>query len=167
MEGLPELVGFLEGLQQQGKIRAFGLATDADASSSLLHAQPGRFGVAQFGSDVFAPNVARVRQAGVPAIITHSPFGGGPSPLIPRVLANTPLVAELTRELGEDFSDGHVLSRYLLAAAVWVARPDVTVCSMFGPGHIEQNVRAVEASQGQAASLERFAAICAATALVG
>lgn len=140
----PELLEFLHRARTEGKIRAFGLATDLPAILEIDRTQPDYARVVQFENSVLSPNLERLPHRESRAIVTHRALSGNLEDLRRR-LAERPTVGKAwSGELGIDLTDPKVLADAMLAYAVAANPEGVVLFSTTKPQRIEANVRAVE-----------------------
>jgi aryl-alcohol dehydrogenase-like predicted oxidoreductase len=67
-----EILDFLKRLQNRGKIREFGIATDIEETLSILDSYPDALRVIQIPSSIWTMNIARVPHSTNRIIVTHS-----------------------------------------------------------------------------------------------
>jgi aryl-alcohol dehydrogenase-like predicted oxidoreductase len=116
-----ELLGFLGAQVAAGKIRSYGVASDADAVEALAASHGDRL-IYQFPNGMFAHNAERLPMT-AHRVITHSPF------------------------LGADrLHPPHDAHRMLLSHALADPRVSVVLCSMLDQAHLRANL-AVAARQ--------------------
>lgn len=131
-----DLIAWLEGLQREGRIRAWGIATQREWLAPVCAALPVQPAIVQCAQDL--------RHSGSPVFggarpaIYHSPYGSsaGISGLR-QMLAGMPIPA--SNRIGR-VAD----TRLLLEAALYMAGDNPVLCSMFEPRHIAENVAAVD-----------------------
>jgi aryl-alcohol dehydrogenase-like predicted oxidoreductase len=113
-----DVIEFLDRLQAQGKIRAFGIATHFAETCQILDAEPRVARVVQFASDALNANVARLPQGRAELVVTHSPM----KHLLPRLLehlARDPAAQQRwTQTTGLAADDRPGIARLLLADAL-------------------------------------------------
>ena len=113
----PETLNLLERLQAQGKVRAIGIATRFPETQGILAAEPERFAVAQFPSDVFSQHERRLPAwRGVP--VTHSIYKRGLEPLRQQVTSDPARAAEWSRRFARSADDVAGYAELLLQDAL-------------------------------------------------
>jgi diketogulonate reductase-like aldo/keto reductase len=151
-----ETLSLLEKLRARGKIRAFGIATRFPQTEAILAACPDRFAVAQFPSDVFSRNEARLPATwrGIP--VTHSIYKGGLGPLCDRVTADPALAAEWSRRFGGPADDVSAYAERLLQDAL-SSHDGVVLFTTSRPDRIATAVKAArEAAPERAKAFRDF-----------
>jgi len=132
----PELIGLLERLQREGKIGAFGVATDFDWLAPVLAARPKLARVVQFDCD---PTGHPARALGnCDLLVTFGLLGRSLATLRERLAAASGATARELAALGDDTLGG------LLLRALALANPDgIVLMQSRSIERIERNVRAV------------------------
>jgi aryl-alcohol dehydrogenase-like predicted oxidoreductase len=115
----PETLSLLERLRADGKIRAFGIATRAPQTKAILAAEPARFAVAQFPTDVFSRNERGLPLAWRGLIVTHSIYKGGLGRLRAQVTADPMLAAAWRSRIGRDPAELDGYAEQLLKDALY------------------------------------------------
>jgi D-threo-aldose 1-dehydrogenase len=142
LEGADDLQAFLERAVAQGRVRAWGVATDVETVEAAAARVPAFTRVAFFPSDARSRHVARV-DAGGRTLLTHSPFGRL-LPLVRDHFERDPGAARMWSEtLGENCGSAAVLSRLLLAAARAANPSGVVVFASTDAARIRANAAVV------------------------
>jgi aryl-alcohol dehydrogenase-like predicted oxidoreductase len=148
----PETLSLLEKLRAEGKVRAVGVATRFPQTQAILAAAPDRFAVAQFPSDVFSRNEARLPAAWQGLAVTHSILKGGLARLRQEVLADPQRAAEWSRRFG----DASALPELLLKDAL-ASHPGVVLFTTSRPERIGPAVAAaLQEDRATPAEFRRF-----------
>ena len=139
LEAAGELRACLDRWVTEGKVRAYGIATDIETVVTARARFPWAARVAEFPSDAANHHVDRVSGG---ALITHSPFGTLLRPLADR-LAGDPALARRCAELtGVECANPRALAGLLLRAARAANPSGVVVFSSTDPARIRANAEA-------------------------
>jgi aryl-alcohol dehydrogenase-like predicted oxidoreductase len=132
------LLEYLDSCITQGKVRAFGIATDIDTVQCTINRHPRFARVTQFPNDAINRNLETI-DPDATAVVTHSPVGEG-FRRIQRYLADSSGAADLwSSVLGIDARDATELGRLMLAVAVAANPRGVVVFSSLQTRNIEAN----------------------------
>ena len=122
------LLGFLEDVVREGKVRCFGLGTDRDSTRTILRERPAFARVAQVPRSALDGPLVEGDAATGTAIITHSAVRTLLEPLR-EAMRSERRGERWSRELGVDCTDPEVLGRLLLAEALRIRRRRRSCCS--------------------------------------
>jgi D-threo-aldose 1-dehydrogenase len=115
---LSELYDFLEGARTSGKIRAWGVAGEAEATMTVVKLLPGPTPIVQIRDDVFRRDEYVSLPSGSDYLVTFGVLGES----LPRVLAHVTANIERTREwsdaTGEDCANPTTVAALLLKDAL-------------------------------------------------
>jgi aryl-alcohol dehydrogenase-like predicted oxidoreductase len=135
-----ELLAYLQGCVDDGKVRAFGIATQPAASGAIAAQRPDFAGVVQIANGVTARTVDELPELWRNAVVTHS------------ALARLDEVARRAPDLGR-----REVAELMLAWAA-LANPDgIVLFSSSEPGHIRRNAQ-LSVGADQRARVEQLAA---------
>lgn len=143
LDALPaeDIIGLLEDLQRDGKIRAFGVATDFEWLIPVLQRRPQLSRVVQFDSEVPGRNVTTVADEADRLLITYGFIGRAVTACRDR-LRRTPIgFADLER------ADDEHLGGLLLRAAVLANSRGIVLMQSRSPARIAHNVSAANSSE--------------------
>jgi D-threo-aldose 1-dehydrogenase len=138
----PALVELLHQLVEEGKIRAWGVATDPSSTLGIVAAPPPGLAALQFAHSVFESNHSAIRQASQLPIILHSTLGAAYARLVAALGISADLRAR-AQDLGVDPDDTGRLASGMLAAALAENADGVVLFSASSPDHIATNVQAL------------------------
>jgi aryl-alcohol dehydrogenase-like predicted oxidoreductase len=146
----------LRRLGQEGKIGAWGTATDIATTRSLADKGGLDTPVLQFRDSVWEPNAQSLQSVSTSALVTHSVFGPPFRTFVQRLAAGGVLCAEVAR-LGVEPSDVMGLARLLLRDALSRNTNGVVLFSTSKPEHLRSNLKAASVDPELAASLAELA----------
>lgn len=149
------LAQFLSAMQQQGKIRAFGLGTSLGGILPVIARSPEFTSVIQFGSSAAAPNVARVPRERPRAVITHGSFTAYHL-LLKRFAVDPDFGARLTDSLNIAGPLQDALATMSLQWALRENSQGVVLFRSVDPKRIAQNARCAEDRGFSDEQLDRF-----------
>ncbi len=158
--------GLLEFLQQavrEGKIRHFGLATDAQSTGYALSRRAEFARVVQLAHSVAGPSLARLPLAGRP-VITHSAVRLGLAPLL-ELMRDESRRRHWSRALAVDCSQSSELARLLLAEALLSNARGVVLFSSTDEDRIRGNTALVGGSELTTDQVREFARLSRAALL--
>jgi D-threo-aldose 1-dehydrogenase len=118
-----ELLYFLQGLQKQGKIRKFGIATGIEETIKIVKAHPLLTDVVQIANSIWNMNIARLPFRAGRVMITHSTLTSRFHDLTRRISSDDSLAKQWQSALQIDPRDKAALARLLLAHALY-SNPD-------------------------------------------
>jgi len=138
-----ELLVFLDSLIQEGKIRAWGLATGRQWAPSLFAKLSHKPQVAQYENNIWTSSEDNENEGLQTHSIFHSPFGGMKKhSAIHQLCMNEALLSWASRE-GIQI-DHENFRRFMLEAAIDLAGGGIVICSMFNHKHIKENIAAMD-----------------------
>jgi D-threo-aldose 1-dehydrogenase len=129
-----ELIGWLQDMKREGKILAFGVATDFEWLPPVLQKRPQLSQVVQFDSDLTRGNVAALDRDPERLLITYGFIGRAVAVCRERLAAG----AHPTLERADDDELGGLLLR----AAVLANPAGIVLMQSRSPARIERNMRA-------------------------
>ena len=154
--GSDDLLCFLEGCVESGKIRCFGVGTDIDTIVELSRAGSKFSRIVQFENSAVRQNIDLLPGNPAQATITHRSLGESFQRLC-HALQSKPGAAErLSRELDVDCRNHEVLGHLMLNYAVHANPGGPVLFSSRSPKRIAGNVRAVSEARFSAQQMERF-----------
>jgi len=149
----PELLLCLQRLRQEGRIRAFGIATRFEEARAFQPSYPDLCEVVQFDSDAINSNASRFGNCDTCSwLITHSAL----RPAHALLRTEEGLVRRWSQILGLDLTDSAVLTNLLIRAALKENRDGTLLIDTGSVHHLQDNVRAAQQSLDEAL-LTRFA----------
>jgi hypothetical protein len=113
-----EVLGFLERLRSQGKIRRFGIATHYSDTIEILNEVPSIAAIAQFASDAVNRNVRRLPAIRPQLVVTHSSVKYILPRLIHQLAADPAAAARWAERTGIAADDRSKIGGLLLADAL-------------------------------------------------
>jgi len=139
-----DVVGFLERLKSEGKIRAFGVAP-ATNDMIAIGADGRPFGaIAQFGNSAFEDNMGTVVRSAGMLTITHSALAGRFMELVKRLSADEAAADRWRAAIDVDPHDTTRLAQVFLAYSL-IRNPDgVVLFATTKPERIRGNIQAAE-----------------------
>jgi D-threo-aldose 1-dehydrogenase len=157
LEHADELRERLDRLVAEGRVRAYGIATDVETVEAAVHRFPALARVALFPSDARNRNLQRVRP-GERALITHSPFGNLLRAAAAYLDARPEAARRWSEALGDDCRNPTVLATRLLEAAHTANPAGIVVFASTDAARIRANaeVAARTATQDGRARVGRF-----------
>jgi D-threo-aldose 1-dehydrogenase len=154
-----ELLHFLQSLQQQGKIRAFGLATGIDETIKITKSQPLLSSVLQIASSIWNMNIKRLPVRVGRLTITHSTLTGRFHELTHRISSDDSLAKQWTSALQIDPRDKAALAQLLLAYALHLNPDGPVLVFSSNPENIRASVRGATGSGITAAQVDSLNAL--------
>ena len=152
----PEVLALLRGLQSEGKIREFGIATGIEETLQIAQTRPAFSRAIQIPSSIWDANVARLAAGPDSLIVTHSCFGKALHELRHRLSADRAFAQRWTSMLEISSTDTAAVMRLLLAHALRMNSTGIVLFSSSDPANIAANVRAAKDSPMFTAQLERL-----------
>ena len=153
----PEVVGFLEQLRAEGKIRTFGIATHFSETCQILNETPGVAPVAQFASDALNRNVGRLPPGRAELVVTHTPI----KQILPRLLdhlaADSAAASRWKERTGISPDDRPGIARLLLADAVAENASGIVLFSSSRPERITGAVAGTPGTEAMTALHDELA----------
>jgi aryl-alcohol dehydrogenase-like predicted oxidoreductase len=144
-------------LKQEGKIRAFGIATGVAECSEILRSRAIPIDILQFPRSLFAQDSPAFPADENPGTITHSPFQRQRPPTPETWSA----IGTHLEEAGLDAKAPGILDDLALAYARHVNSNGIVLCGMATERHIRRNVEIFAANLFPPALLGRVAALIA------
>jgi D-threo-aldose 1-dehydrogenase len=114
----PELFEFLQGLQSEGKIRTFGLATGIEETLQIMQTSPQLSRIVQIPSNIWNLNVKRLPDRARRRTITHSTLTHQFHVLASRLAFDAALAKTWQSQIQIDPRDKSALAQLLLAHAL-------------------------------------------------
>lgn len=150
----PELLNFLEGLQREGKVRAFGLATGIEETIGIARTHPAFAGVLQIPSSPWDRNIERLPALARGRTITHSALTRRFHAFAARLATNAALGQKFKTAVQIDPADKAALAQLVLAHALQANPDGVVLFFSSKPENIRASARAAtirpDAAQCQA-----------------
>ena len=156
-----ELLEFLYGLQREGKIIHFGLATGIEETVVILDRFPAYGGVVQIPSSIWDGNIGRLPARPRDLTVTHSTLSGQFATFLAGLSRDQALARAWRSATGVDPHDTAAVGRLFLAHALQANPGGVVLFFSSKPDTIRENAKlarepAFEASQFE--GLKRFIA---------
>ncbi len=131
---------WLKSEVDRGRVRSFGVSTDARNAAAITAAFPGVM-IVQFGSSVFHDGTVVCPPRPGLGVVTNSPFGSGSAvPALTALAGRHPERARgWSERVGWDITTPEGASRLLLAYALAVNPTGVVLCGMHDPTRIRAN----------------------------
>jgi aryl-alcohol dehydrogenase-like predicted oxidoreductase len=114
----PELIVFLEDMKRQGKVRRFGLATDAATIRQAVISHPEYADVLQFPSSAVVPNIRKMLNTETRLVITHSALGTCLNLAHDKLQQHFQSAARLRERFGIDSQNKSELAKLLMRYAI-------------------------------------------------
>jgi D-threo-aldose 1-dehydrogenase len=154
-----ELVAFLEGAVNAGKIGRFGIGTGIENVLAALRGEPRLCDVLQFENSVLKENIGKLPfgTASERLLITQGVVGHASRVLSSFLLGDHDRARVWSEKLGVDFSQKFMLSGLLLNYAVAANPGGLVLFSSMKPETVAQNAKAVFAPEFSAAQVALFA----------
>jgi D-threo-aldose 1-dehydrogenase len=152
-----ELVAFLRGAAEAGKIRYFGLGTGMENILRALETQPELCKIVQFENNVLLRNVERLPR-GVPGqlVITHGSLSASYQSVSAFLKTHGELARNWSAKLGMDCSRDETISALMLNYSVQVNPNGLVLFSSRDASRVSRNVRAVLEPDISPAQVELF-----------
>ena len=150
------LLGFLQDVVREGKVRCFGLGTDRDSTRTILRERPAFARVAQVPRSALDGPLVDGDAATGTAVITHSAVRTLLEPLR-EAMRSERRGERWSRELGVDCTDPEVLGRLLLAEALASDAAAVVLFSSTSEERIRANAALAGAGGPSEAQVAAFA----------
>lgn len=136
----PDVIGFVEGLQREGKIRAWGVAPTVAEMLAISNSGAGYGRVAQFANSAFKNTLSEIGNPSRALTITHSSLADGFRDLLEK-LKTTEATARWRAATGFDPSDHAMLGRLFLRNALQRNEGGIVLFSTSQPARIAENVQ--------------------------
>ncbi|WP_339028222.1 aldo/keto reductase [Bradyrhizobium symbiodeficiens] len=135
-----EILGLLDLLVAQGKIRAFGIATSVDQATAIAQSCPELSRIVQVDSNVWNLNIRRLAVRPGDLTITHSTLTTRFRELTSRLRSDPRSASRWKSALGIDALDTQALARLLLAHALHLNQHGAVLFSSYNPSNIRTSV---------------------------
>jgi aryl-alcohol dehydrogenase-like predicted oxidoreductase len=153
----PDVIGFVEGLQREGKIRAWGVAPTVRDMLAIAHSGAGFGQVAQFANSAFNDTLAKVGKPAGAVRITHSSLADGFRSLL-ETLKSADAAIRWRAATGSDPSDHAMLGRLFLRYALQRNEGGIVLFSTSQPARIADNVRVIQPNDAEREMADRLPA---------
>jgi D-threo-aldose 1-dehydrogenase len=158
----PALQDMLARLVDEGKVRAWGIATDIDDTIEIVRAGPPGLSALQFASSVFERNSPKVRAVSPLPAVTHSSLSG-PLVRLMEALKRDDDLRSRCNALGLDPEDAGAFAQRMLAASLADNPDGIVLFSAGKPEHIPRDMAALNLPTEQVTALahlvDRFRAV--------
>ena len=138
-----DLLHYLNTLKSEGKIRAFGIATDIKETTSILGRHERLLDVVQIPSAIWNMNVRKLHRTDCGLVITHSSLTGRFNVLFDRLSSDEQMAAEWHSMTQVDPRDSTRLAQLLLAHALDSNPNGIVIFFSSTPANIVANVKSV------------------------
>jgi D-threo-aldose 1-dehydrogenase len=157
----PDVLESLEKLQQQGKIRAFGIASGIDETLSIISRFPKLTDIIQIPSNIVDMNIKRI-PCGVAALkIIHSCLKGPVQVVLKDMLSDESAASKFTSGTGVDPHDSDAINQLVLAHALGQVPLGIVLFSTSRHKNIRSNVRVVKDALFDDSQVAAFASLVA------
>jgi D-threo-aldose 1-dehydrogenase len=150
-----DLLQYLNDLKSAGKIRAFGIATGIEETTSILRRHAGLLDVVQIPSAVWNMNVRKLPTIDG-LVITHSSLTGRFNVLLDRLSSDERMAAEWRSMTQVDPRDSTRLAHLLLAHALDSNSNGIVIFFSSDPANVVANVKSIN---GRAFNEEQIAGL--------
>ncbi len=151
-----EPLSFLERVRQEGKVRAFGIATTPEVAAHALQYASQYTDVLQVPHSVFRPGLPRAAVRGMQgAIFLHSVLSEQMDALRRTLQHDAQLRRRWSEELGTDVTAPGQLAKTALAWALADEPEAVVLFASLNPAHVRENAAALRAA-APVEQLQRF-----------
>lgn len=158
----PDVVGFVEGLKAEGKIRAWGVApTSADMIGIAADGRPCG-SIAQFANSAFDDSMDRVKAARGVLRITHSALARPFNELTKKLHMDAAAAARWRSAIDLDPQDVAGLAQMFLAYGLKRNPDGIVLFATTKPERVRENLRAVELAAKDGERIGRLPAAVAA-----
>ncbi len=140
----PGLVPWLETMQREGVIGAWGIAGESTRTAEVAARFPRLAQVLQFDCDALRRQIERMPAGDGHATVTFSPLSDAYETIWNRLACDPSLAGRWSSRLGHDFSRPDTVARFLLMYAVRANPRGMVLYSTGSPKRIAQAVRWVE-----------------------
>ena len=154
-----ELLEFLRDCVREGKVRAFGTATDLDSTRWAIESAGEYAQAVQLASSAILPARELLGDVGERGLLVHSVLAGGLGAVHAHVTATDERRRAWSDEVGVDCADRGVLAALLLAEAAREGAGTVALFSSQSVENIRANGRRVDSRAAD--QVERFAGLVA------
>ena len=144
-----ELFAFLDECVERGLVRHIGVSYEGFDLERLLPLSRSGLKLIQVPLDVRDHRRVDLLNAQEAAVVTHSPFGGGPVParILEFATASEERKRSWSERLGIDVSAPGMIGKLMLSHAIEFNLRGVVLCSMHSESHLGQNVECAESRQ--------------------
>jgi D-threo-aldose 1-dehydrogenase len=137
----PRLLEFFQNLKQQGKVRAFGIATNIEETIDILERHSAVAPVLQIPNSIWDMNIRRLPRGPDVLTITHSCLTNRLPSLMAQLASNDLLAKQWNTKTHIDPRDANSVAQLLLAHAL-ASNPDgIVLFSSTSPKNIRRNAR--------------------------
>jgi D-threo-aldose 1-dehydrogenase len=154
-----ELLYFLQNLQRQGKIRAFGLATGIEETIKIAKAHPLLSNVLQIANSIWNMNIKRLPLRVEGLTITHSTLTSRFHELAHRLSSDDSLAKEWKSALQIDPYDKAAFAQLLLANALRLNPDGAVLFFSRNPENIKASTRVATESHITAGQIDNLNAL--------
>lgn len=137
-----DLLHFIDDLKREGKIRASGIATSIEETTSILKRHPALFDVVQIPSAIWNMNVRKLPTIDG-LVITHSSLTSRFNILLNRLLSDERMAAEWRSLTRVDPRDSTELAHLLLAHALNENPGGIVLFFSSNPANVVANVKSI------------------------
>lgn len=156
----PQVLEFLLRLQQQGKIRAFGIATGIEQTLRIIPIHANLTSIVQVPSSVLDMNIRRLPLRRNGLTIVHSCLGGNVQSLVSQLGADNDLATKWRVMTQVDPRDATGISQLLLANALEANPLGIVLFSSSKLANIRSNVKAAVEPVIKSEQIEGLNAFC-------
>lgn len=158
----PEVAGFVEGLQAEGKIRSWGIAPAISDMIDIAGVGKPCGPIAQFASSAFDDNMDRVKLSPGVLRITHSALAGPFNELVKRLQTDGAAAARWRTAIDLDPQDVSGLAQMFLAYSVKRNPGGMVLFATTRPERVRENLRAIDLAAKEGDRIGRLPAAVAA-----
>jgi len=153
-----ELVAFLTGAVQAGKIRYFGLGTGIENTLRAIESQPELCSVVQFENGVLQRDIRKLPQGGPQRlVITHGALGAGFQTVSAFLQAHPDVRRNWSERLAVDCSRDEIISALMLNYSAQANADGLVLFSSRDAARVRSNVKAVLEPEFSPVQVELFA----------
>jgi D-threo-aldose 1-dehydrogenase len=153
-----ELVAFLAGAVQTGKIRYFGLGTGIDNTLRAIETQPELCSIVQFENSVLERNIRRLPRGGPQRlVITHGALGAAFQTVSAFLRAHPEVKQNWSEKLAVDCSRDEIISALMLNYSAQANAGGLVLFSSKDAARVRSNVKAVLEPAFSPVQVELFA----------
>jgi D-threo-aldose 1-dehydrogenase len=151
-----DLIAYLSGEVDKGRIRAVGTATGYEALRGDAGLFPRRYNVMQFASSSLKPNILSLKNAQERGLITFGAVSGARR-LADAARGNAALLGKYRERVGADLSNATVVAGLMLRHSAAMNPRGITLFSSTSAENVRANAAAMEGSGPGEAALRTFA----------
>lgn len=153
-----ELVAFLMGAVQAGKIRYFGLGTGIESTLRAIETQPELCAIVQFENNVLERNIRRLPPDGPQRLaITHGALGAAFQTVSAFLRAHPEVKQSWSEKLAVDCSRDEIISALMLNYSAHANSDGLVLFSSKDAARVKSNVKAVLEPEFSPVQVELFA----------